>query len=188
MPNSFLPPSPKERPGVLVLGDAYNMRHPLTGGGMSVCLNDAVLWRDLLREIPNLSNYEAIIEALRHFHRRRKHSHSFVVNVLAQSLYELFAAENPHLVCMKKACFEYFRLGGECVSGPVSLLSVLNPRPYILIGHFFAVALYAVYRVFQSEPKWAVHRMAYRSIMLLHSACGILFPLLWSELRSLLYI
>ncbi|GFS14817.1 squalene monooxygenase-like [Elysia marginata] len=54
----------------------------------------------------------------------KKNNHSFVVNVLAQALYELFAAENKHLVSMKKACFEYFRLGGECVSGPVSLLSV----------------------------------------------------------------
>ena len=49
MPNSFLPPAPVETPGVLVLGDALNMRHPLTGGGMSVALNDVVIWRNLLR-------------------------------------------------------------------------------------------------------------------------------------------
>lgn len=94
MPNSFLPPNPIERPGVLVLGDAYNMRHPLTGGGMSVCLNDAVIWRNLLKAIPDLSDYESIINALRVFHRCRKNNHSFVVNVLAQALYELFAADN----------------------------------------------------------------------------------------------
>lgn len=94
MPNSFLPPSPVERPGVLVLGDAYNMRHPLTGGGMSVCLNDTVIWRELLQGIPDLTDYEAIIKALRVFHRRRKSNHSFVVNVLANALYELFAADN----------------------------------------------------------------------------------------------
>ena len=51
MPNSFLPPAPVEMPGVLVLGDALNMRHPLTGGGMSVALNDVVIWRDLLRSV-----------------------------------------------------------------------------------------------------------------------------------------
>lgn len=94
MPNSFLPPSPQERAGVLVLGDAYNMRHPLTGGGMSVCLNDAVIWRELLRDIPDLTDHGAIIRALRLFHRRRKSNHSFVVNVLANALYELFAANN----------------------------------------------------------------------------------------------
>lgn len=52
MPNSFLPPhmqggrSSKE--GVLLAGDALNMRHPLTGGGMSVALNDAVILTELL--------------------------------------------------------------------------------------------------------------------------------------------
>ncbi len=49
MPNSFLPPAPVEKPGVLVLGDALNMRHPLTGGGMSVALHDVAIWRDLFR-------------------------------------------------------------------------------------------------------------------------------------------
>ena len=51
MPNSFLPPAAVEKPGVLVLGDAFNMRHPLTGGGMSVALNDVVIWRQLLRQL-----------------------------------------------------------------------------------------------------------------------------------------
>lgn len=40
--------------GVLLLGDAYNMRHPLTGGGMSVALNDVRIWRSLLQDVPDL--------------------------------------------------------------------------------------------------------------------------------------
>lgn len=94
MPNSFLPASPVERPGVLVLGDAFNMRHPLTGGGMSVALRDVVIWRKLLRDIPDLYDYGAILGALRDFNLRRKSGHSFVVNVLAMALYELFAADD----------------------------------------------------------------------------------------------
>ena len=54
MPSSFLPPAPLEKPGVLLLGDAMNMRHPLTGGGMSVALNDVRIWRGLLKDIPDL--------------------------------------------------------------------------------------------------------------------------------------
>mgnify|MGYP002357659234 CR=1 FL=1 len=50
MPNQFLPTSPQRTPGVIVLGDAWNMRHPLTGGGMTVALNDVDLLRTLLRE------------------------------------------------------------------------------------------------------------------------------------------
>lgn len=92
MPNSFLPAAPLEKPGVMVLGDALNMRHPLTGGGMSVVFNDVLLWRDLFKSLPNTKDYSAILSALRTFNRERKQHHSFVVNVLAQALYQLFSA------------------------------------------------------------------------------------------------
>ena len=48
--------------GVLLLGDAYNMRHPLTGGGMSVALNDVRIWRSLLKNIPDLYDDEAMLQ------------------------------------------------------------------------------------------------------------------------------
>lgn len=32
MPNSFLPPSSNIKEGLIMIGDAMNMRHPLTGG------------------------------------------------------------------------------------------------------------------------------------------------------------
>ena len=94
MPNSFLPPVPNPKPGCLILGDAFNMRHPLTGAGMSVALNDVVIWRELLSAIPDLKDHEAILKSLKIFHWRRKGSHSFVVNVLAQALYALFSASD----------------------------------------------------------------------------------------------
>ena len=92
MPNSFLPPSPVEKPGVLCLGDAFNMRHPLTGGGMTVALNDVVLCRELFRNVEDLNDHEAVIREARTLYLQRKNQHSFVVNVLAMALYELFAA------------------------------------------------------------------------------------------------
>ncbi|XP_064629873.1 squalene monooxygenase-like isoform X2 [Lineus longissimus] len=184
MPNSRLPPSPIEKPGVIVLGDAFNMRHPLTGGGMSVGLNDIVIWRDLLRGIKDLYDYNEIMVALRKFTTARNNSHSFVVNVLAQALYELFAAQDEHLGELRKACFNYFRCGGECVSGPIGLLSVLNPKPIILIGHFFAVALYAIYSILRSEPWYNAHKMVFKSGAVFWKACGVLFPLIWGEIRT----
>lgn len=48
--------------GVLLLGDAYNMRHPLTGGGMSVALNDVHIWRNLLKNIPDLYDAKATLQ------------------------------------------------------------------------------------------------------------------------------
>ena len=93
MPNSFLPPSRNRVPGVVLLGDAMNMRHPLTGGGMTVALNDVVLLRDLLgpERVPDLGNTKLVVRQMRTFHWKRKDLTS-VINILAQALYSLFAA------------------------------------------------------------------------------------------------
>lgn len=44
------------------MGDAHNMRHPLTGGGMTVAFNDIKLWRKLLKGIPDLYDDAAILQ------------------------------------------------------------------------------------------------------------------------------
>ena len=95
MPNSFLPSATNTIPGLVLLGDALNMRHPLTGGGMTVAFNDVVLLAELLdreRVGISLSDTKKVLGALRTFHWRRKRL-SGVINVLAQALYALFAAD-----------------------------------------------------------------------------------------------
>ena len=93
MPNSFLPPTVNRFPGMVMLGDAMNMRHPLTGGGMTVAFNDVVLLRDLLspEKVPDLGNTKLVLKQMERFHWRRKGLTS-VINILAQALYSLFAA------------------------------------------------------------------------------------------------
>nr|XP_035958539.1 squalene monooxygenase isoform X2 [Halichoerus grypus] len=187
MPASFLPSSPVNKRGVLVLGDAYNMRHPLTGGGMTVVFKDVKLWRKLLKGIPDLYDDAAVFQAKKSFYWARKTSHSFVVNILAQALYELFSATDDSLHQLRKACFLYFKLGGECVAGPVGLLSVLSPNPFILIGHFFAVAIYATYFCFKSEPWITKPRAIFSSGAVLYKACSVIFPLIYSEIKYLVH-
>ena len=101
MPNSFLPPSRNRVPGLMLLGDAMNMRHPLTGGGMTVALNDVVLLRELLspEAVPDLGNTKFVIKQMKTFHWRRKNLTS-VINVLAQALYSLFAANGIYHPCL----------------------------------------------------------------------------------------
>lgn len=106
MPNSFLPPSNCSKPGVLLLGDAFNMRHPLTGAGMSVALNDVLIWRELLRSVPDLKDYDSIIVRQKKFLSERRRSHSFVVNVLAQALYSLFSASDRE----SQACMHNYKI------------------------------------------------------------------------------
>lgn len=95
MPNSFLPSATNTTPGMVLLGDALNMRHPLTGGGMTVAFNDVVLLAELLAPEQvgaSLADTKAVLKALKKFHWRRKRL-SGVINVLAQALYALFAAD-----------------------------------------------------------------------------------------------
>ena len=94
MPNSWLPPTVNRSPGIILLGDALNMRHPLTGGGMTVALNDVLLLRKLLRPevVPDLADAKLILRQMRRFHWQRKDLTS-VINILAQALYSLFAAD-----------------------------------------------------------------------------------------------
>lgn len=40
---------------------------------------------------------------------------------------------------MRQAAFDYLSLGGMASSGPISLLSGLNPSPSVLVMHFFMV-------------------------------------------------
>jgi squalene monooxygenase len=101
MPNSFLPPSVNQTPGIILLGDAMNMRHPLTGGGMTVAFNDVVLLSELLSplNVPSFEDTDLVLRQMKTFHWRRK-SLSSVINILAQALYSLFAADGtlvPHL-------------------------------------------------------------------------------------------
>ena len=101
MPNSFLPPSTNRTPGMVMLGDAMNMRHPLTGGGMTVAFNDVVLLQDLLspENVPDLGDTKLVIAQMKKFHWRRKGLTS-VINILAQALYSLFAANGTSLSSM----------------------------------------------------------------------------------------
>lgn len=97
MPNSFLPASTNKTPGMILLGDAMNMRHPLTGGGMTVAFNDVVLVTELLspKNVPDLEDTDAVLRQMSRFHWDRKALTS-IINILAQALYSLFAANGMH--------------------------------------------------------------------------------------------
>ena len=56
-----------------------------------------------------------------------------------------YTGDKAHEV-MRQACFDYLRLGGMYSSGPISLLSGMNPRPSVLVMHFFMVAIFGVGR------------------------------------------
>lgn len=72
MTNRSMPAAPHPTAGALLMGDALNMRHPLTGGGMTVALSDIVILRDLLRPLQDLDDAAAICKYLESFYTLRK--------------------------------------------------------------------------------------------------------------------
>ena len=185
MPNSFLPPSTNRTPGMILLGDAMNMRHPLTGGGMTVAFNDVVLLRDLLSPelVPDLGNTKLVRQQMKRFHWQRKHLTS-VINILAQALYSLFAANDPQLKALQLGCFRYFQRGGQCVDGPVGLLAGIIRQPLVLFYHFFAVALLAIWLVLSRSSLWKAPLALVSSVGIFWKACVVIFPFIFSEMRS----
>ena len=69
-------------------GDAFNMRHPLTGGGMTVALSDAALLSDMLQPLPNFADQLATAHETAAFYTKRKPL-SATINTLANALYRV---------------------------------------------------------------------------------------------------
>ncbi|KAF7306530.1 SE domain-containing protein [Mycena indigotica] len=198
MPNSWLPSTPQtsasSKPGVLLIGDSWNMRHPLTGGGMTVALNDVASLKPLLGAVENLDDWREVKGALDAWFVARKPLAS-TVNILSVALYDLFGADAPELEVLRTGCFKYFELGGECVNGPVSILSALAPSPALLTYHFFRVAFYAIWVMFThpraipgektrlAPPRLDEYPFLFlRSLQVFYTACVVFGPLLWEEM------
>jgi squalene monooxygenase len=114
MPNSWLPAHPQHRSskaqGCLLIGDALNMRHPLTGGGMTVGLGDAVILTELLGakgdaviDLRSADAHSLVREAAERWYWRRK-GLTGTINVLAQALYSLFSAEGALGLTLHRRC------------------------------------------------------------------------------------
>ncbi|KAJ1686368.1 hypothetical protein LUZ63_017758 [Rhynchospora breviuscula] len=177
-PNRSMPAAPHPTPGALLMGDAFNMRHPLTGGGMTVALSDIVVLRNLLKPLRNLHDASSLCKYLESFYTLRKPVAS-TINTLAGALYKVFSASPDKARNeMRQACFDYLSLGGVFSAGPISLLSGLNPRPLSLVAHFFAVAIYGVGRLLVPFP--SPNRM-WIGARLISGACGIIFPIIKAE-------
>lgn len=186
MPNSWLPPTPQtQHEGILILGDAMNMRHPLTGGGMTVAFNDALLVAELLDPdvVPSLSDTAAVRAAMKTFHWRRKRLTS-IVNVLAQALYSLFAASDWRLDALRRGCFEYFQRG--ITDEPCAMLAGLLESPTTLAYHFFSVAFVALWlhlsgSIGSPAGLWELPMVLIECVMILWKACVVFLPVMWAE-------
>lgn len=181
MPNRALWAVKTHVRGAVLLGDAWNMRHPLTGGGMTVALKDTEMLANALRGLDmqsvSWSRLESNIAAM----QAKRQQHAATINVLACALHRVFTkpvSDDGTRARLRAACIEYMSMGGPCTAGPVGLLSGLVPKPGVLVAHFFAVASHAMRRALFPCPTPTKLR---HSFDLLKVACIIIMPMLESE-------
>lgn len=175
MPNHLFPANPKKQAGVVLLGDSLNMRHPLTGGGMTVALSDTHLLGSKLIEVfatdgqLNLENTKVVVKQ---FYAQR-HKQAATVNILADALYGVMSNED-----LKTACYNYLQRGGSFSAEPISILSAVSRDVNLLMRHFVAVAVYGAKQLLLPFP---TAKRIYRSFHMLTSAIKIITPLIINE-------
>lgn len=134
MANQLMPAKPKKIKGVVLLGDSLNMRHPLTGGGLTAVFQDVKLLGDYLMAMPSFENQELIFENVKKYYKERVLLNANV-NILANALYGVMSNE-----LLKDAVYEYLKKGGTNASVPIQMLAGLDRNTTTLIKHFFGVA------------------------------------------------
>ncbi|PHH74033.1 hypothetical protein CDD83_4637 [Cordyceps sp. RAO-2017] len=150
-------------------------------GQAVVAGRDNPLARLALDEAEDAAAVAAAVDA---FYWRRKRC-SAIINVLAQALYTLFAAEDRPLRALQRGCFDYFRRG--VTDGPCALLGGLLHRPAILAYHFFSVAFLAVWlnaRAVVGSGALAPLRLPLAlidAVLILARASVVFLPVLWRE-------
>ncbi|KAJ4807527.1 Squalene monooxygenase [Rhynchospora pubera] len=178
-PNRSMPAVPYPTPGALLLGDALNMRHPLTGAGMTVALCDIVILRNLLKPLQDLHDASSICKYLESFYTLRMPV-AFTINMIAGAMHKVFSG-SPDKVRneMRRVILGYLNLAGVFSAGPISLLSGLSPQPLIdVVVHLFAGTIYAVFSLIAPFPSpnriWIL-------ACVIFDACRIIFPMVKAE-------
>jgi squalene monooxygenase len=170
MPNHSMKAQAFRRRGAVLLGDSLNMRHPLTGGGMTATFSDIISLNKEIADI-HIRDSEALEQAIQAYYTKRSKNVE-TINILANALYKVFRND-----LLKDACFEYLQKGGEKSSGPLSILAGLNRDKKFLLKHFFKVAMQHPLH-FVTKPK--------QQIKIYKDAVGIIRPILKEEERPAL--
>lgn len=175
MPNHHIPAKPVYKPGAVLLGDSLNMRHPLTGGGMTVALTDAKNLGTRLIAVQNFADTKQVGELVKQFYATR-HNQTATINILADALYGVMRNED-----LKRACYDYLKRGGHYAQEPISILSAVSRDVNLLLSHFFAVAGYGIKNLIRTK---SITVGLLRSRAMLRDAVNIVAPLVLNEKPS----
>ena len=170
-PNHRLPAAPIKKAGAVLLGDSLNMRHPLTGGGMTAVFADVINLGENLATVKDFSDTKAVRKAVQKYYDTR-HLGTQTTNILADGLYGV--VYNPDL---RRAFFEYVSRGGKYAEETIAILAGLNKDKKLLKKHFIGLASYGTMKKLQSAN---IKEMG-DSYGMVKEAVRIITPLLLSE-------
>ncbi|OAI18367.1 hypothetical protein A1359_05085 [Methylomonas lenta] len=171
MPNHYMAAKPIVRKGAVMLGDALNMRHPLTGGGLTAVFSDIQILSAHLLAMPDFKNTDLIHEKIEAYYRDRKRANANL-NILANALYAVMSND-----LLKTAVFKYLQCGGANAQESIAVLAGLNRKHFSLIKQFCFLAVFGACNLLQQSisniPK---------ALKLLKDAFVIIKPLIKNEL------
>ncbi|MDD5266398.1 MAG: FAD-dependent monooxygenase [Methylococcales bacterium] len=139
MPNHYMAAKPIIRKGAVMLGDALNMRHPLTGGGLTAVFSDIQILSAHLLAMPDFNNTDLIHDKIEAYYRDRQNANANL-NILANALYGVMSND-----LLKTAVFKYLQCGGANAQESIAILAGLNRNHYSLIKQFFFLAVFGAY-------------------------------------------
>ncbi|KAK0614879.1 squalene epoxidase-domain-containing protein [Bombardia bombarda] len=141
MPTKWMPSVMNQTPGLVVLGDALEMRNPVTGAGMMVALKDVLLLTRLFESVP-LDDADAVLGVLRSFHWKRK-VHSALLNIFAQAMYDIFVSERLEII--QGGYIRFIQEGPRYFAEPAAILGGTMEDPFLALFYVFFIALYSIW-------------------------------------------
>ena len=171
MANHYMPAKPIIKKGAVLLGDALNMRHPLTGGGLTAVFADIYLLSTHLLSLSSFENADEVSAKVKVYYKERHHANANV-NILANALYGVMSNK-----LLKEAVYDYLKKGGKNSQIPLKLLAGIERDHKTLIKYFFAVAAFGSTNVLADN----VTNITKASKILL-DAFNIIRPLVKNEL------
>jgi squalene monooxygenase len=171
MPNHYMAAKPIIRKGAVMLGDALNMRHPLTGGGLTAVFSDIQILSAHLLAMPDFYNTDLIHKKIEAYYRDRQSANANL-NVLANALYGVMSNE-----LLKTAVFKYLQCGGSNALESIAILAGLNRNHYSLIKQFFTLAVFGAYDLIRHS----INKLP-QALKILFDAFSIIKPLAKHEL------
>lgn len=171
-PNHRLPAAPFNKSGAVLLGDSLNMRHPLTGGGMTATFSDVVNLGDNLSAVSDFSDVQSVNKVVQKYYNTR-HLGTQTTNILADGLYGVVYNRD-----LQRAFFEYVKRGGKYAEETMAILAGLNKDKKLLLNHFIGLARYGTkLKLKQAKPEEKLSG----TLNMVRDAVSIITPLLLSE-------